>query len=137
MVFKNVAFQYPTRPEAMVLKNINFEIKAGDKIALAGHSGAGKSTIIQLLMRLYDLEVGNIHIDGEPIKNWNLKQLRSNMGVVPQEVLLFGGSIRENIAYAKPGATEDEIILASKKANAWQFIQKFPEGLDTLVGERA
>src|SRR5690554_5363772 len=136
VVFKNVAFQYPTRPEAMVLKNINFEIKAGDKIALAGHSGAGKSTIIQLLMRLYDLEVGNIHIDGEPIKNWNLKQLRSNMGVVPQEVLLFGGSIRENIAYAKPGATEDEIILASKKANAWQFIKKIPKGTDTLDAKR-
>jgi len=136
VVFRNVAFQYPTRPEVRVLKNINFEVKAGDKIALAGHSGAGKSTIIQLLMRFYDLEVGNIQIDGEPIKNWNLKQLRSNMGVVPQEVLLFGGSIRENIAYAKPNATEEEIISASKKANAWQFIKKFPEGLDTLVGER-
>jgi ATP-binding cassette subfamily B protein len=134
--FQQVLFRYPTRPDAEVLKNINFEIKAGDKIALAGHSGAGKSTIIQLLMRFYDLESGNILLDGKAIKDWNLKQLRSNMGIVPQEVLLFGGSIRENIAYAKPGASEEEVILAAQKANAWQFISKFPEGMDTMVGER-
>ncbi|MEX2592734.1 MAG: ABC transporter transmembrane domain-containing protein [Anditalea sp.] len=134
--FNNVAFRYPTRPEVEVLKKINFEINAGDKIALAGHSGAGKSTIIQLLLRFYDLQDGSIQVEGKPIKDWNLKQLRSNMGIVPQEVLLFGGSIRENIAYAKPGASEGEITQAAKKANAWQFISKFPEGLDTLVGER-
>jgi ABC-type multidrug transport system fused ATPase/permease subunit len=134
--FKKVAFRYPTRPEVEVLKNISFEIKAGDKIALAGHSGAGKSTVIQLLLRLYDLQDGSIEVDGKPLKDWNLKQLRSNMGMVPQEVLLFGGSIRENIAYAKPGASEGEIIMAAKKANAWQFISRFPEGLETLVGER-
>lgn len=134
--FKQVAFSYPTRPEAQVLKNISFHVAAGEKVALAGHSGAGKSTIIQLLMRFYDINTGDIRVDGASVKDWNLTQLRSNMGIVPQEVLLFGGSIRENIAYAKPDASEEEIISAAKKANAWQFIKKFPEGLDTLVGER-
>ena len=134
--FKDVAFQYPTRPDVWVLESLNFNIKAGEKVALAGHSGAGKSTIIQLLLRFYEVDKGHIEVDGVPLPQWNLKELRSNIGIVPQEVLLFGGSIRENIAYAKPGASEDEIILAAKKANAWQFIEKFPEGLDTLVGER-
>lgn len=134
--FDQVAFSYPTRPQALVLKKMSFRIGAGEKVAFAGHSGAGKSTIIQLLMRLYDISSGEIKVDGIPAKDWNLKQLRSNMGIVPQEVLLFGGSIRENIAYAKPDASEEEIIAAAKKANAWQFITKFPEGLDTLVGER-
>ena len=134
--FRNVAFSYPTRPEIKVLKNIDFEINAGSKIALVGHSGAGKSTIIQLLMRFYDTGSGDIFLDGKSIKDWDLLQLRLNLGIVPQEVLLFGGSIRENIVYAKPSATEDEIIEAAKKANAWQFISKFPEGLNTTVGER-
>jgi len=134
--FHEVAFSYPTRPEMQVLKNINFHIGAGDKVALAGHSGAGKSTIIQLLLRFYAADSGKIKVDGLAIKDWNLKQLRANLGIVPQEVLLFGGSIRENIAYAKPDASEEEIIAAAKKANAWQFIKTFPEGLDTLVGER-
>jgi ABC transporter fused permease/ATP-binding protein len=136
IAFQNVKFQYPTRPEVDVLKDVTFRIDAGEKVALAGHSGAGKSTIIQLLLRLYELNQGRILVDGKPLEKWNLKQLRRNIGIVPQEVLLFGGSIRENIAYAKPGATEEEIIDAARKANAWQFISKFPEGLDTKVGER-
>ncbi|KEO73593.1 ABC transporter ATP-binding protein [Anditalea andensis] len=134
--FQNVAFTYPTRTDIQVLKDINFHVRPGEKVALAGHSGAGKSTIIQLLLKFYGIQGGQIKIDGENVDNWNLKQLRSNIGIVPQEVLLFGGSIRENIGYAKPNATEEEIISAAKKANAWQFISKFPEGLDTLVGER-
>lgn len=134
--FDNVRFNYPTRPELEVLKNINFHIPAGEKVALAGQSGAGKSTIIQLLLKFYPVVKGAIHIDGKNISEWNLKQLRSNIGIVPQEVLLFGGSIKENIAYAKPDATEEEIIAAAKKANAWQFISQFPEGLATTVGER-
>lgn len=136
VIFDQVAFSYPTRPEAKVLKNINFEIKAGEKVALAGQSGAGKSTIIQLLMRFYELNTGHIQVDGKSLSDWNLKQLRSSIGIVPQEVLLFGGSIRENVAYGKPDASEEEIIAAAQKANAWQFIKRFPEGLDTLVGER-
>jgi ABC transporter fused permease/ATP-binding protein len=134
--FSNVGFHYPTRPEVEVLKNVSFEIQSGEKVALAGHSGAGKSTIIQLLLRFYEADKGLIRIDGRDVKDWDLKVLRSKIGTVPQEVLLFGGSIRENIAYAKPGATEAEIIEAAKKANAWQFISQFPEGLETLVGER-
>lgn len=136
ILFDQVRFTYPTRPEVEVLKNIKLDIKAGEKVALAGHSGAGKSTIIQLLLKFYPVQNGSISIDGKPLQEWNLKQLRSNIGIVPQEVLLFGGSIRENIAYAKPEASEEEIIDAAKKANAWQFISKFPEGLDTKVGER-
>jgi len=136
ITFDRVTFRYPTRPDATVLNDISFKINAGEKIALVGSSGAGKSTIVQLLMRFYDVSGGRILLDDHEITDWNLKQLRSNMGIVPQEVLLFGGSIRENIAYAKPTATEEEIILAAKKANAWQFVEKFPEGLDTLVGER-
>lgn len=134
--FKNIRFRYPTRPEVEVLKDLSFHVNPGEKVALAGHSGAGKSTIIQLLLRFYDIQNGSILVDDKNINNWDLKALRSKVGMVPQEVLLFGGSIRENISYAKPDATEEEIILAAKKANAWQFISKFPEGLETLVGER-
>ncbi|MCH7401381.1 ABC transporter ATP-binding protein [Belliella kenyensis] len=134
--FSSIRFHYPTRPEIEVLKNINLEIAAGEKVALAGHSGAGKSTIIQLLLNFYPVSSGKLTVDGKSVNAWNLRQLRSNIGIVPQEVLLFGGSIRENIAYAKPDATEAEIIEAAKKANAWQFIQQFPEGLETKVGER-
>lgn len=134
--FDQVRFNYPTRPEIEVLKGVSFTIRPGEKVALAGHSGAGKSTIIQLLLKFYPVSSGSIEVDGKHLQNWNLKQLRSNIGIVPQEVLLFGGSIKENIAYAKPEATEEEIIEAAKKANAWQFISKFPEGLETKVGER-
>jgi ABC transporter fused permease/ATP-binding protein len=134
--FVGVGFRYPTRPEVEVLKNVSFQVQPGEKVALAGHSGAGKSTIIQLLLRFYETDKGSVLIDGRDVKEWDLKALRSKIGIVPQEVLLFGGSIRENIAYAKPDATEDEIIQAAKKANAWQFITQFPEGLETLVGER-
>lgn len=136
IAFNHVGFHYPTRPEMEVLKDLTFHVNPGEKVALAGHSGAGKSTIIQLLMRFYDVQQGSIQVDDRQLHEWDLQSLRSHVGMVPQEVLLFGGSIRENIAYAKPGASEEEIILASKKANAWQFISQFPEGLDTLVGER-
>ncbi|MBN3521370.1 ATP-binding cassette domain-containing protein [Algoriphagus lutimaris] len=134
--FQNVQFHYPTRPEVEVLKSLSFHVNPGEKVALAGHSGAGKSTIIQLLLRFYDIQSGQILVDDKNITNWDLQALRSKVGMVPQEVLLFGGSIRENISYAKPNASEAEIIEAAKKANAWQFISQFPEGLDTLVGER-
>ena len=134
--FKEVIFNYPTRPEVEVLQGVSFQIQPGEKIALVGPSGAGKSTLIQLLLRFYEVTRGQIQIDGKPISHWSLTSLRSRIGIVPQEVLLFGGSIRDNISYAKPGASEEEIIGAAKKANAWQFITQFPEGLDTLVGER-
>jgi ABC transporter fused permease/ATP-binding protein len=134
--YRNVAFSYPTRTDVQVLKNMTFDIKSGEKIALVGPSGAGKSTIVQLLMKFYDLQGGSISIDGQNISDFNLTHLRHNIGIVPQETILFGGSIKENIAYGRPGATTEEIIAAAKKANAYQFIQNFPEQLDTVVGER-
>ncbi|GAB3200311.1 ABC transporter fused permease/ATP-binding protein [Pontibacter aydingkolensis] len=134
--YNQVAFSYPTRQDIQVLRDINFTVRAGEKVALVGPSGAGKSTIIQLLMRFYDVTGGSLTVDGKDIRNMDLTTLRANIGVVPQEVLLFGGSIRENIAYGRPEATEQEIIDAARKANAYDFIMTFPEGLDTLVGER-
>jgi len=136
IAYQNVAFSYPTRPDIAVLKDISFGISAGEKIALVGPSGAGKSTIVSLLMKFYELSSGKILVDGRDINTLNLTQLRQHVGIVPQEVLLFGGSIRENIAYGRPNATDEEIITAARKANAYDFIQSFPEGLDTLVGER-
>ncbi len=134
--FKNVAFNYPSRADLEVLKNINFKINAGEKIALVGYSGAGKSTIVQLLLRFYDAIGGEILVDGKDIKSYNVSDLRNNMAIVPQEVMLFGGTIFENIAYGKPDATEHEVIQAAKKANAMEFIDTFPEKLQTVVGER-
>ncbi|AKD02002.1 ABC transporter ATP-binding protein [Pontibacter korlensis] len=134
--YRHVAFSYPTRPDIQVLSNINFSVNAGEKVALVGPSGSGKSTIIQLLMRYYDVSGGSILVDGRDIRDMSMTMLRANVGVVPQEVLLFGGTIRENIAYGRPGATEAEIIEAARKANAYDFIMSFPEGMDTLVGER-
>ncbi len=134
--YKNLSFAYPTRQDVQVLKNINLSIQPGEKIALVGHSGAGKSTFVQLLLRFYPVSEGFIQVDDTPIDQFSLTTYRKNIGIVPQEVLLFGGTIRENIAYGKPTATEDEIIEAAKKAYAYDFIQSFPEGLHTLVGER-
>ena len=131
-----MAFAYPTRKDLQVLRDVNLEIQPGEKIALVGHSGAGKSTIIQLLMRFYDIDSGQILVDGKSSSNYDLKAFRENIGIVPQEVLLFGGTIRENIAYGNPTASEDEIRQAAQKANALQFIETFPEGFDTMVGER-
>ncbi|MEQ8583970.1 MAG: ABC transporter transmembrane domain-containing protein [Marinoscillum sp.] len=134
--FSQVAFSYPTRSELPVLKGINLRINAGEKIALVGHSGAGKSTIVQLLMRFYGVSSGAISIGGKDINEIDLTALRAHIGIVPQEVILFGGTIGENIRYGKPEATDQEIIAAAQQANALEFIQSFPEGFDTLVGER-
>ncbi len=134
--FKNVAFNYPSRPDLEVLNDINLKIKSGEKIALVGYSGAGKSTIVQLLLRFYNVDKGQILVDGKNINDFNISDLRKNMAIVPQEVMLFGGTIFENIEYGKPGATESEIIAAAQKANAMEFIDTFPEKLQTIVGER-
>lgn len=134
--FKNVAFSYPTRADLPVLKAIDFEIDAGQKIALVGPSGSGKSTITSLLLRYYQLNEGAVLVDGKPINEYPLSNYRSNIGVVPQEVILFGGTIRENIAYGKPTATDQEIEEAARKANALDFILTFPERMNTLVGDR-
>lgn len=134
--YKDVRFSYPTREDTEVLKGINLKVKAGEKIALAGSSGAGKSTITQLLMRFYDVGAGTISVDGKALSDYGLHQLRAHIGIVPQEVILFGGSIRENIAYGRMDATEEEIREAAQKANALEFIEGFPEGFDTIVGDR-
>ncbi|MVM32506.1 ATP-binding cassette domain-containing protein [Spirosoma sp. HMF4905] len=134
--FNDVRFSYPSRPEIPVLKGISFDVAAGRKIALVGQSGAGKSTIVQLLMRYYQIGGGQITVDDRDLSGFNVTELRKNIAVVPQEVMLFGGTILENIQYGKPGATEVEIREAARKANALQFIDSFPEGLQTIVGER-
>lgn len=134
--FDRVRFSYPSRPEFPVLQDIHFSIRPGEKIALVGPSGSGKSTIINLLMRFYPVQEGAIRADESNIIEYSLSDYRRNIGIVPQEVLLFGGTIRENIAYGKPGAPEEQIIEAARKANALEFIDRFPQKLDTLVGDR-
>lgn len=134
--FMEVSFSYPSRKEIKVLDSVSFTIKAGEKIALVGASGAGKTTISALIYRFYDLENGNIYFDGKESILFSLNDLRQQMAIVPQEVLLFGGTIGENIAYGKPGASVEEIRDAAYRANALEFINSFPDGLSTLVGER-
>jgi ABC transporter fused permease/ATP-binding protein len=136
VVFENMHFTYPSRPGVEVLQAINFAASSGQRIALVGPSGAGKSTLISLLLRLYDPSKGRLLIDGRDARDYGLSELRGQMSMVPQEVLLFGGSIAENIAYGKPGASTEEIQQAARQANAHEFIQAFPEGYDTLVGDR-
>jgi ABC-type multidrug transport system fused ATPase/permease subunit len=136
IVFDQVHFTYPTRQDVEVLRDLNFKISAGEKIALVGPSGSGKSTIINLLMRFYPIDHGTISVDGVDINAYNLTAFRNNVGIVPQEVILFGGTIEENIAYGRPGASLEEIKEAARKANALEFIEKFPEQFKTKVGER-
>ncbi|MCY7330559.1 MAG: ATP-binding cassette domain-containing protein, partial [Saprospiraceae bacterium] len=134
--FQNIEFSYPTRPDVGVLKGVSLEIAAGKKVAIVGQSGAGKSTLMQLLLQFHFPDSGRITIDGREIYDYELEAYRENFAIVPQEVILFGGTIRENILYGKPNATEEEIIEAARQANAWDFIRTFPEGLETVVGER-
>ncbi len=134
--YKDVVFSYPTRRDIEVLQGLNLKIAAGQKIALVGASGAGKSTIIQLLQKFYELQSGDILVDDKSIFEYGVSEYRNNLGIVPQDVILFGGSIRENLLYGKPGATEEELIEAAKISNSWEFISRFPEQLETVVGER-
>lgn len=136
VVYENVHFSYPTRKDIEVLKDVNFRIEPGKKIALVGASGSGKSTIVQLLLRFYDLDQGRLLVDGQEVGAYDILDYRQQMAIVPQEVLLFGGTIRENILYGKPNAGPEEVEKAAKMANAWEFIAGFPEGLETIVGER-
>jgi ABC-type multidrug transport system fused ATPase/permease subunit len=136
VIFDQVTFRYPSRPDVPVLRGVSLSARAGERIAVVGPSGAGKSTVVSLLMRLYDPDSGRIAIDDRPAREYDLFDLRRQMAIVPQDVLLFGGSILENISYGKPGASEAEVIEAARKANAHEFIAKFPEGYQTRVGER-
>ena len=132
--FKNVEFSYT--PERTILKDINFELKSGNSIAIVGPSGSGKSTIINLIPRLYDVCGGQITFDGVDVRDLDLAFLRENIGIVSQETYLFNGTSRENLLYAKPDATEEELIEACKKANIYEFVQKQEKGLDAMVGNR-
>lgn len=134
--FENVAFSYPGRKDVEVLKDVSLHAVHGEHIALVGPSGAGKSTIASLLLMFYTPDGGTIYFDDVPAASFPLTQLRKQMAFVPQEIILFGGTIRENIAYGKPDASNDEIKEAARKANADEFIMRFPEQYDTIVGER-
>ena len=134
--FDNVRFSYPQRSDVEVLKGISFDIKQNQTLALVGQSGSGKSTISNLLLQFYALSEGGITFDGIPAKDFELNALREQMAIVPQEVILFSGNIRENILFGNPTATEEQIIEAAKQANAWEFIDAFPNKLDTEVGDR-
>lgn len=134
VVFEHVEFSYD--PSKKILKDINFTLSAGKSIAIVGPSGSGKSTIVNLIPRLYDVDSGSVTFDGIDVRKLDLEFLRNQVGVVSQETYLFNGTIRDNLLYAKPGATEEDMIEALKKANIWDFIEKQPKGIDTEVGNR-
>ncbi|MBD0376592.1 MAG: ATP-binding cassette domain-containing protein [Flavisolibacter sp.] len=134
--FEQIAFNYPGRKDVPVLKNITLHASNGQQIALVGPSGAGKSTIASLLLRFYEPDRGTLYFDERPATSFPLSQLRRQMAFVPQDVVLFGGTIRENIAYGKPTANDEEIIEAATKAHAHEFIVQFPEQYQSIVGER-
>ena len=134
--FTNITFTHDGEKGETLFNDFNLSIKAGEKIGLVGHSGSGKTTLTRLLLRFSDLDSGTIEIDGQNISKVTQASLRQSIAYVPQEPLLFHRSLRENIAYGKPDATDDEIMDAAKKAHALEFINKLPEALDTMVGER-
>jgi ABC-type multidrug transport system fused ATPase/permease subunit len=134
--FKHVSFNYPSRPDFEVLKDLSFKVQAGHTVALVGSSGSGKTTIASLILRFYDPISGSLTIDGSESKNLSITELRKRIALVPQDVILFAGSIKDNIAYGKPNSSDAEIEEAAKKANAYDFIQSFPDKFNTMVGER-
>jgi len=134
--FNHVGFRYPDEPDKEVLSDIDLHVRPGDNVALVGPSGAGKTTLCNLIPRFYEVSSGSIAIDDQDISRLTLKSLRANIGMVQQDVYLFSGTVRENIAYGKPGASEAELIAAAKRANAHEFIMALPQGYDTFIGER-
>lgn len=134
--FKHIQFTYPTRPDFQVLRDVSFSVKAGQTVALVGGSGSGKSTLAALTLRFYEPNEGEYTIDGKKSTDYELTELRDQMAIVPQDVLLFGGTIKENILYGKAKATDEEVIEAAKQANAYDFIMSFPDRFETLVGDR-
>jgi ABC-type multidrug transport system fused ATPase/permease subunit len=134
--FRNVDFAYPDRSEHKVFSGLDFDISAGEIIALVGQSGSGKSTVSNLLLKFFNVDSGYITIDGVNVNELNSKWLRERIGIVSQEPVLFSGSILDNIRYGKPDATEDDIIEAARKSNSYDFIMNFPDKFNTNVGER-
>ena len=135
ILFKNVSFHYEDHTE-MVLSNLNLHVRPGEYVALVGTSGVGKSTLCSLIPRFYEVSDGQILIDGTDIRNFTLKSLRNNIGIVQQDVYLFTGSVMDNIRYGRPDATEAEIVAAAQNANAHDFIMSLPDGYDTYIGQR-
>ncbi len=136
VVMKDIDFQYPQRSDLPVLKGINFSIGQNQTLAIVGSSGAGKSTLASLLLRYYEQQSGSILFDGIDSREIDLDYLRTHIAIVPQEVMLFADTIKENIRFGRPEASDSELIEAAQAANAWDFIQSFPEGLETQVGDR-
>jgi len=136
IAFDDINFHYPSRPEIEVLKGVSFEAQTGQKVAIVGPSGSGKSTMAALILQFYHPQSGTILFDHKPSDEYSLTDIRNQVAIVPQDVMLFGGTIQENIAYGKLTASKEEIIQAAQRANAHQFITSFPEGYDTVVGER-
>ena len=134
--FLSVSFSYPSRPEEQVLSSLDFSVRSGEKVALVGPSGAGKSTIASMILGFYAPTSGQVLYDGKALSEIGLYQLRKNMAYVPQEVLLFSGTVRENISYGSPDATEEAVFKAAKDAQVMEFIDRFETGLDTLIGDR-
>lgn len=135
VAFTDVSFRYNDKND-YVLKNVSLAVKAGEYVALVGSSGAGKTTLCSLIPRFYDVTSGSISVDGVDVRDLKLRCLRNNIGIVQQDVYLFAGSIIENIRYGRPGATDEEVYEAAKKANAHEFIMSLPEGYDTDIGQR-
>ena len=134
MRFDDVTFAYTEGDP--VIRNVSFEAREGEKIALVGESGGGKSTLVNLLLGLYQVDEGRLQVCGRDVRDLSAAELRASVGVVFQEAALFSGTVRENIAYGRPGATEEEIVEVARRANAHDFIMRFPDGYDTVIGER-
>jgi len=134
--FNDVQFHYPSRPLNPALKNVNLHIKAGETVALVGPSGAGKTTIFQLLLRFYDAQTGNITINGQNINDISLQDLRQLIAIVPQDPIIFSANVFDNIRYGQPDATDEAVIEVAKAAQVAQFVVQLPEGYNTFLGER-
>ena len=134
--FKDVKFSYPQRNDMEVLKSVSFNIQPNQTFAIVGASGSGKTTITNLLLGFYKSDVGQVLVDGVSVSDYDLNHLRENMAIVPQEVMLFSGTIQENIRFGQTDATDEQVVLAAQQANAWEFIESFPDGMQTEVGDR-
>ena len=134
--FKDVKFSYPQRNDMEVLKSVSFTIQPNQTFAIVGASGSGKTTITNLLLGFYKSDVGQVLVDGVSVSDYDLNHLRENMAIVPQEVMLFSGTIQENIRFGQTDATDEQVVLAAQQANAWEFIESFPDGMQTEVGDR-
>jgi ATP-binding cassette subfamily B protein len=135
VAFTDVVFHYPTRPEDRALSQVSFEVAPGERVAIVGASGAGKSTIFSLLLRFYDPQSGEIRLDGIPVHRLDLQALRDQVAIVPQDVALFSDTVKENIRYGMPGATDAQVRAAAETALAEEFVTALPEGYDTQLGE--